>query len=184
MSFWLMDGFIGTLRFQIAGETWILRENAKQQTSLQLYKSIPHFPLISNRGISHMSYFFCSPKSDIPIFFIMQTLKDHHFKRDDVHAYFFFVCLICVAQEYGLLLLSARRSSATSLAFSLLLSLRPQIVPLGNRGHLSRLNCHTNRFLSAIQFVLGNTPTKTKPGNLKQQTYPLLTGTNCCISNE
>lgn len=131
-----------------------------------------------------MSYLFCSHKSDIPIFFIMQKLKDHHFKQDDVHAYFFFVCLICVAQEYGLLLLSAQRSCATRLAFSLLLSRRPQIVPLGNRGHLSRLNCHTNRFLSAIQFVLGNTPTKTKPGNLKQQTYPLLTGTNCCISKK
>lgn len=163
----------------------ILWENAKQQTSLQLTKSIPHFSLISYTGISHNRYFIVVLSLIFSLFFfIKQKLKEHHFKRDNVHAYFFFVCLICGPEEYGLLLLSARRSSATSLAFSLLLSLRPQVVPLGNGGHLSRLNHHTNRFLSAIQFVLGNMPAKTKPGNLKQQTYPLLTGTNCCISIE
>lgn len=97
-----------------------------------------------------------------------------------MHIFSLFV-RICRPKEYELSLLSAQRNSATSLAFSVLLSLRPQIVLLGNTGHLSRLNCHTNRFLSAIQFVLGSMPTKTKASNLKQQIYPPLTATNCCV---
>lgn len=48
----------------------------------------------------------------------------------------------------------------------------PQIVLLGNTEHLSQLNCHTNRFLSDVQFVLGSMPAKTKVSNLKQQTSP------------
>lgn len=103
---------------------------------------------------------------------IKKKLPVHYLKEKGVHTYFSFVCLIYRPEEYGLLLLSAQTSSTIILAFSQLLSWGPQIVLLSNTEHLSQLNCHTNRFLSDVQFVLGSMPAKTKVSNLKQQTSP------------